>query len=155
MRRRTLALQATLDEKGEAVVAGFKILKDMVTVKKVKKAMKRSGSSSSIASSTSTSTTGGALSRNGSALSLCSVASGDSEPEVVIKKAAPFKPDPEVVKAAVARVGAAGAAMSEIMNAVKAEGGNVKTDERIVAATKEMALAKAAVTAAKTGKIAA
>ena len=77
--------------------------------------------SSSIDSSASTSTTGGALSRNGSALSLCSVASGDSEPEVVIKKAAPFKPDPEVVKAAVARVGAAGAAMSEIMNAVKAE----------------------------------
>ena len=33
-----------MDEKGEAIVAGFRILKDMVTVKKVKKAMKRSGS---------------------------------------------------------------------------------------------------------------
>ena len=166
-----LALQATLDEKGQAEVAGFTILKDMVTVKKVKKGLKRSGSTSSMASSTSgalsrsgsalslssAASGGGALSRNGSALSLCSADSGDggeSKPALVIPKALPFKADPEAVKAAVARVGAAGAAMSSIMNAVKAEGGNVKTDARVVAASEEMALAKAALTEVKTGKVA-
>jgi len=166
-----LALQATLDEKGQAEVAGFTILKDMVTVKKVKKGLKRSGSTSSMASSTSgalsrsgsalslssAASGGGALSRNGSALSLCSADSGDggeSKPALVIPKALPFKADPEAVKAAVARVGAAGAAMSSMMNAVKAEGGNVKTDARVVAASEEMALAKAALTEVKTGKVA-
>ena len=168
-----LALAAELDEKGEAMVGGFKILKDMVTIKKVSKGMKRSGSCSSMASSTGTSTTGGgalsrsgsalslssavsagcALSRNGSAISLSSVDSGDSMPAALIQKA-PFKPDPEVVKAALARVGAAGAAVSAVVNAVKAEGGDVKNDERVVAATQEMLSAKAALAEAKTGKIA-
>ena len=172
-----LALAAELDEKGEAMVGGFKILKDMVTIKKVSKGLKRSGSCSSMASSTGTSTTGGgalsrsgsalslssavssavsasgALSRNGSAISLSSVDSGDSMPAALIQKA-PFKPDPEVVKAALARVGAAGAAVSAVVNAVKAEGGDVKNDERVVAATQEMLSAKAALAEAKTGKIA-
>ena len=52
-------------------------------------------------------------------------------------------------------MGAAGAAVSEVMSAVKAEGGNPKSDERVVAATREMALAKAALVEARTGKIAA
>ena len=137
----------------------------------MKKGLKRSGSTSSMASSTtgalsrsgsalslsSAASGGGALSRNGSALSLCSADSGDggeSKPALVIPKALPFKADPEAVKAAVARVGAAGAAMSSIMNAVKAEGGNVRTDARVVAASEEMALAKAALTEVKTGKVA-
>jgi len=105
-----LALAAELDEKGEAMVGGFKILKDMVTIKKVSKGLKRSGSCSSMASSTGTSTTGGgalsrsgsalslssavssavsasgALSRNGSAISLSSVDSGDSMPAAFIQK---------------------------------------------------------------------
>ena len=53
-----------------------------------------------------------------------------------------------------ARVGAAGAAVSAVVNAVKAEGGDVKNDERVVAATQEMLSAKAALVEAKTGKIA-
>ena len=59
-----------------------------------------------------------------------------------------------MVKAALARVGAAGAAVSAVVNAVKAEGGDVKNDERVVAATQEMLSAKAALAEAKTGKIA-
>jgi len=150
-----LALQATLDEKGEAVVAGFKILKDMVTVKKVKKTMKRSGSTGSMCSTSSagTSTTnGGALSRNGSALSLCSIASSDSEQDSSTRPA-PFKADPEVVKAAIARVKAAGAAMSEAMAAVNLAGGNVKSDPIVLASQKEMADAKLGAAIAKTGKV--
>jgi len=149
-----LALQATLDEKGEAVVAGFKIVSDMVTVKMVKKTMKRSGSTNSMCSTSSagTSTTGAALSRNGSALSLCSIASSDSEQDSSAQRAAPFKSDPEVVKAAIARVAAAGTAMSEAMSAVKEAGGNMKSDPLVVAAQKEMSDAKSGVAEAKTGK---
>lgn len=68
-----LELQAVMDEKGEAPLGDYIIKKDMVSVKKIQKTIKRSDSNSTLSSSMSGYTTGtsvGVISRNASAQSL-------------------------------------------------------------------------------------
>jgi hypothetical protein len=54
------------------------------------------------------------------------------------QRAAPFKADADAVKAALARVAAAGAAISQTMAEVNSDGGDLKKHPRVVAATTEM-----------------
>ena len=151
-----LAMEAALHQTGMAHISGFTILRNMVTAKLVStNPTKKPGSSSS--NSPGDAASAAPPSRALSSLTddpphSVSSTGVTNQPATHPQRPASFKPDPEVVKAAVACVTAAGAAVSEAMGAAKAAGGDIKTDARVLAATQQMVDARLALTQAKTGR---
>ena len=151
----SIALQASLDSIGEAMVGGYRITPLMVTLKMVEKRLSKNESSSSVsslaksrnASSASLATTctdpdslgSAAPSRVGSAVDLSDVSAEPPAQSTTKKKASP-----EEVKAANARVAAAGAALKEAMAAAAAAGLDAASDGAVLAAQAAMNEAKEA-----------
>lgn len=151
----SIALQASLDSIGEAMVGGYRITPLMVTLRMVEKRLSKNESSSSVsslaksrnASSASLATTctdpdslgSAAPSRVGSAVDLSDVSAEPPAQSTTKKKASP-----EEVKAATARVAAAGAALKEAMAAAAAAGLDAASDGAVIAAQAAMNEAKEA-----------
>ena len=151
----SIALQASLDSIGEAMVGGYRITPLMVTLRMVEKRLSKNESSSSVsslaksrnASSASLATTctdpdslgSAAPSRVGSAVDLSDVSAEPPAQSTTKKKASP-----EEVKAATARVAAAGAALKEAMAAAAAAGLDAASDGAVLAAQAAMNEAKEA-----------
>ena len=151
----SIALQASLDSIGEAMVGGYRITPLMVTLRMVEKRLSKNESSSSVsslaksrnASSASLATTctdpdslgSAAPSRVGSAVDLSDVSAEPPAQSTTKKKASP-----EEVKAATTRVAAAGAALKEAMAAAAAAGLDAASDGAVIAAQAAMNEAKEA-----------
>jgi hypothetical protein len=143
----SIALQASLDSIGEAMVGGYRITPLMVTLKMVEKRLSKNESSSSVSSLASLATTctdpdslgSAAPSRVGSAVDLSDVSAEPPAQSTTKKKASP-----EEVKAATARVAAAGAALKEAMAAAAAAGLDAASDGAVLAAQAAMNEAKEA-----------
>jgi hypothetical protein len=151
----SIALQASLDSIGEAMVGGYRITPLMVTLRMVEKRLSKNESSSSVsslaksrnASFASLATTctdpdslgSAAPSRVGSAVDLSDVSAEPPAQSTTKKKASP-----EEVKAATARVAAAGAALKEAMAAAAAAGLDAASDGAVLAAQAAMNEAKEA-----------
>ena len=159
-----MALQATLDKEGTADVGGFSIAAGMMSAVMLPAKLPRSGSTSSVASldkmqrnasstslasSSEPSVPGSAApSRIGSVGDLTSVADTPDEPAATKKK----KATPEELKAATARMAAAGGLVKEAMAAAKDAGRDVATDAAVLAAQAELAASKDAKVALMKGK---
>jgi len=161
----TMALQATLDKEGAADVGGFRIAAGMMSavmlpaklprsgstssVASLDKTMQRNASSTSLASSSDPSVPGSAApSRVASVGDLTSVADTPDEPAATKKK----KATPEELKAATARMAAAGVLVKDAMAAAKDAGRDVATDAAVLAAQAELAASKDAKVALMKGK---
>lgn len=154
----SIALQASLDSIGEAMVGGYKITPLMVTLRMVEKRMSKNESSSSVsslgksrnASSASLATTctdadSAMPSRVGSAVDLSDVKLvSDVEAEPPAQSNTKKKASPEEIKAATAQVAAAGAALKEAMAAAAAAGLDAASDGAVLAAQAAMHEAKEA-----------
>ena len=154
----SIALQASLDSIGEAMVGGYKITPLMVTLRMVEKRMSKNESSSSVsslgksrnASSASLATTctdadSAMPSRVGSAVDLSDVKLvSDVEAEPPAQSNTKKKASPEEIKAATAQVAAAGAALKEAMAAAAAAGLDAANDGAVLAAQAAMHEAKEA-----------
>ena len=153
----SIALQASLDSIGEAMVGGYKITPLMVTLRMVEKRMSKNESSSSVsslgksrnASSASLATTctdadSAMPSRVGSAVDLSDVKLvSDVEAEPPAQSNTKKKASPEEIKAATAQVAAAGAALKEAM-AAAAAGLDAASDGAVLAAQAALHEAKEA-----------
>ena len=147
----SIALQASLDSIGEAMVGGYKITPLMVTLRMVEKRMSKNESSSSVsslgksrnASSASLATT--CTDPDSSAVDLSDVKLvSDVEAEPPAQSNTKKKASPEEIKAATAQVAAAGAALKEAMAAAAAAGLDAASDGAVLAAQAAMHEAKEA-----------
>ena len=154
----SIALQASLDSIGEAMVGGYRITPLMVTLRMVEKRMSKNESSSSSVSSlgksrnassaslatTCTDADSAMPSRVGSAVDLSDVKLvSDVEAEPPAQSNTKKKASPEEIKAATAQVAAAGAALKEAM-AAAAAGLDAASDGAVLAAQAALHEAKEA-----------